>query len=84
MVDWKLQSCCDTKDIVFLCLYGGYSLFTMIFMNCVVVKPMKLIAIFIHEMGHASAAWLTGGSVDKIEVYQVCFVTNKNFGFHEY
>ena len=70
MVDWKLQNCCDTKDIVFLALYGGYSLFTMIFMNTVVVKPMKLIAIFIHEMGHASAAWLTGGSVDKIEVYQ--------------
>merc|ERR1719437_186582 len=23
-----------------------------------------------HEMGHASAAWLTGGKVDKIEVWQ--------------
>ena len=38
-------------------------------MNTALVKPMKLIAIFIHEMGHASSCWLTGGSVDKIEVY---------------
>jgi len=45
-------------------------LFTMFFMNYSFVKPMKLIAIFIHEMGHASAAWLTGGKVDKIEVYK--------------
>ncbi|KAG7360488.1 peptidase M50B family protein [Nitzschia inconspicua] len=85
MVDWKLQSCCDTQDIIFLCLYGGYSLFTMIFMNTVVVKPMKLIAIFIHEMGHASAAWLTGGSVDKIEVYQnEGGVTNFRGGFRPF
>jgi len=42
----------------------------MFFMNTAFVKPMKLIAIFMHEMGHASAAWLTGGKVDKIEVWQ--------------
>jgi hypothetical protein len=80
--DWKLEGCCDTKDIIFLCLYAGYSIFTMCFMNTIVVKPMKLIAIFIHEMGHASAAWFTGGSVDKIEVYQnEGGVTNFRGGF---
>jgi hypothetical protein len=51
-------------------------------MNTIVVKPMKLIAIFIHEMGHASSAWFTGGSVDKIEVYQnEGGVTNFRGGF---
>lgn len=70
MVNWDIDGCCTKQSITFLCFYGGYSLLTMIFMNTVVVKPMKLIAIFIHEMGHASAAWLTGGSVEKIEVYQ--------------
>lgn len=69
-VDWALQGCCNRDAIFFLCFYAGYSVLTMLSMNTVVVKPMKLIAIFIHEMGHASAAWLTGGSVDKIEVYQ--------------
>jgi len=69
-VNWNLSGCCDGAIILFLCLYAGYSLFTMFFMNTIVVKPMKLVSIFIHEMGHASAAWLTCGSVDKIEVYQ--------------
>lgn len=69
MTDWDLSGCCNKPTIVFLCCYAGYSLFTMFFMNSAIVKPMKLISIFIHEMGHASAAWLTGGKVDKIEVY---------------
>ncbi len=81
-INWKLQGCCQTEEIVFLCMYGGYSLLTICFMNTAVVKPMKLIAIFIHEMGHASAAWFTGGSVDKIEVYQnEGGVTNFRGGF---
>mmetsp|Transcript_9919 Transcript_9919/g.20658 ORF Transcript_9919/g.20658 Transcript_9919/m.20658 type:complete len:234 (+) Transcript_9919:116-817(+) len=70
MVNWDLSGCCNTDTIVFLCCYAGYSLCTMFFMNSAIVKPMKLISIFIHEMGHASAAWLTGGKVDKIEVYE--------------
>ena len=45
-------------------------------------KPMKLISIFIHEMGHASAAWITGGKVDKVEVYSnEGGVTNFRGGF---
>jgi len=69
-INWNLSGCCNRDTNIFLCLYAGYSLLTMFCMNTVIVKPMKLIAIFIHEMGHASAAWLTCGSVDKIEVYQ--------------
>jgi len=69
-INWDLSGCCNGETIVFLCCYAGYSLFTMFFMNSAIVKPMKLIAIFMHEMGHASAAWLTGGKVDKIEVWQ--------------
>jgi len=70
MANWTLSGCCDGEIILFLCLYGGYSLFTMFFMNTVIVKPMKLVSIFVHEFSHASAAWLTCGSVDKIEVYK--------------
>mmetsp|Transcript_5982 Transcript_5982/g.14164 ORF Transcript_5982/g.14164 Transcript_5982/m.14164 type:complete len:258 (+) Transcript_5982:105-878(+) len=71
MPNWTLQGCCgEVEEIVFISLYAVYSLLTMFFMEKSVAKPMKLIAIFIHEMGHASAAWLTGGQVDKIEVYE--------------
>jgi len=33
------------------------------------MKPMKLISVFVHEMGHATACWMTGGTVKAIEVY---------------
>ena len=33
------------------------------------MKPMKLIAVFVHEMGHATACWMTCGKVKGIEVY---------------
>ena len=52
MPNWKLENCCgDKEEIIFLSLYAGYSLFTVLFMNTVIAKPLKLIAIFIHEMG---------------------------------
>ncbi|CAB9526138.1 expressed unknown protein (Partial), partial [Seminavis robusta] len=68
-MSWTLQSCCDTREIIFLCCYGGYALFTLLFEKTSLLKPMRLLGTFIHEMGHASACWMTGGSVKKIEVY---------------
>ena len=32
------------------------------------MKPLKLIAVFVHEFGHATACWMTGGKVTGIEV----------------
>ena len=37
--------------------------------NTMLMKPMKLIAVFVHEMGHATACWMTCGKVKGIEVY---------------
>jgi hypothetical protein len=52
MPNWKLDGCCGgSEEIVFLCLYGGYSLLTYFTMQMAIAKPLKLIAIFIHEMG---------------------------------
>ena len=52
MPNWTLKGCCsDTEEIVFICLYAAYSLLTMFFMEKAIAKPMKLIAIFIHDMG---------------------------------
>jgi hypothetical protein len=52
MVNWTLENCCgDKEEIVFLCLYAGYTVATFAFMNTFFVKPLKLIAVFIHEMG---------------------------------
>jgi len=69
MPTWNLSTCCETQETVFLCFYGGYAVFTLLFEKTFILKPMRLLGTFIHEMGHATACWMTGGSVKKIEVY---------------
>jgi membrane-associated protease RseP (regulator of RpoE activity) len=32
------------------------------------VVPLKILVVFLHEMSHALAAWLTGGSVEQISI----------------
>lgn len=52
MVNWTLESCCgDAEALIFLGLYGLYTVLTYFLMETIVAKPLKLIAIFIHEMG---------------------------------
>lgn len=67
--DWKLTNCCGTDEIIFLCLMAGYLVIIYFLWNTMIMKPMKLIAVFVHEMGHATACWMTCGSVKAIEVY---------------
>ncbi len=33
-----------------------------------VVVPLKILIVFLHELSHATAAWLTGGSVEQISI----------------
>ncbi|WP_428539346.1 M50 family metallopeptidase [Profundibacter sp.] len=33
-----------------------------------VIIPLKILIVFFHELSHALAAWLTGGSVDSISI----------------
>lgn len=47
----------------------GYLLANFFLWNTALLKPMKLIAVFVHEMSHATACWMTGGKVTAIEVY---------------
>jgi hypothetical protein len=67
---WDLEGCCDEEEIIFLSLYGVYAVVVLLFSNSALFKPMKLLSVFVHEMGHAIACWVTGGSVKKIEVYK--------------
>ena len=50
-------------------LFGVYCAINLALWKTPLLKPMKLIAVFIHEMLHATACWMTGGEVDAIEVY---------------
>ena len=46
--DWKLSNCCGTDEIVFICLLAGYLVIIYFLWNTVLMKPMKLIAVFVH------------------------------------
>lgn len=66
---WGLETCCDRTEIIFLCCYAVYAFVALFLGKMALLKPVRLLAVFVHEFGHASACWMTGGSVKKIEVY---------------
>eukprot|EP00669_Euglena_mutabilis_P012242 TRINITY_DN6875_c0_g1_i1.p1 TRINITY_DN6875_c0_g1~~TRINITY_DN6875_c0_g1_i1.p1 ORF type:complete len:237 (-),score=42.49 TRINITY_DN6875_c0_g1_i1:48-758(-) len=67
--DWTLHNCCNVHQIVFLSLVGGYLLVNLLFWRTCILKPMKLVAVFVHELSHALACWMTCGKVKGIHVY---------------
>ncbi|EJK63236.1 hypothetical protein THAOC_16123 [Thalassiosira oceanica] len=46
--DWTLSTCCGTNEIIFLSLTAGYLVAIYFLWNTIVMKPMKLIAVFVH------------------------------------
>jgi hypothetical protein len=68
LVDWQLRNCCNEKQIIFLSLVAAYSVLIFFTWRMFILKPFKMITVWIHEMGHAVACWLTGGSVKGIDV----------------
>jgi hypothetical protein len=67
--DWTLSNCCDEYEKLLIALVPSYLFLILILWNTVLMKPMKLIAVFVHEMSHATACWLTCGKVEGIEVH---------------
>ena len=63
-------SCCNDSQTLFILLYIAYVGLAMITWNTFVAKPIRLIAVFIHEWSHAVACWLTCGNVRSIEVHE--------------
>ncbi|KAL7525369.1 hypothetical protein ACHAWF_001328 [Thalassiosira exigua] len=67
--NWTLNCCCGDEEVIFISLMCGYLLANFLLWNSLLLKPMKFVAVFVHEMGHATACWITGGKVSAIEVY---------------
>jgi Peptidase M50B-like len=65
---WKLGGCCHTEEKLFLIFYVFYWIITLGLWRTQVLKPLKLLAVLVHELGHASAACLTCGKVKSISV----------------
>lgn len=66
--NWTLDCCCGDEEVIFISLMCGYILANFFLWNSLLLKPMKLIAVFVHEFSHATACWITGGKVSSIEV----------------
>ena len=40
----------------------------VLFWNTWAVYPLKILVVFFHELSHGLAAWITGGSIERIEL----------------
>lgn len=70
--NWSLNCCCGHEEIIFISLFFGYLLANFFLWNSLLLKPMKLIAIFVHEVHHAMACWITGGKIQRpIEIHDL-------------
>lgn len=63
-------SCCNDEQSMFIVLYIGFAALAVVTWNTLLSKPIRLIAVFIHEFSHAIACWFTCGEVRSIEVYE--------------
>lgn len=63
-------SCCNDSQTLFILLYIAFTTLAVITWNTLLSKPIRLMAVFVHEWSHAIACWLTCGEVRSIEVYE--------------
>lgn len=65
---WAL-ACCSALQRRLLAVIGAYVVGILVLWRAGrVLLPFKLLAVLVHEVSHAAACWLTGGTVDAIEV----------------
>jgi hypothetical protein len=65
---WNLTGCCGLEEKIFLLLYFVYGIIIHCFFKYEIFYPFKLLSVFVHEMSHGSAAWITCGKVKSIVV----------------
>mmetsp|Transcript_11847 Transcript_11847/g.37048 ORF Transcript_11847/g.37048 Transcript_11847/m.37048 type:complete len:299 (+) Transcript_11847:57-953(+) len=65
---WE-ATCCSNEQVQFIVDYGCFAVACFILWNSRALLPLKLFCTFLHEFGHATAAWLTCSRVQGIEVH---------------
>ena len=68
--DWNVSNCCSTYMITFLSCAGAYLVIIAILWKTILLKPMKLIAVFVH----GKLLRLRGGSLayTSNNVFRLC------------
>jgi len=62
-------TCCSNEQIQFIVDYSCFAVACGILWHSRLLLPLKLFCTFLHELGHAIAAWLTCNRVTGIEVH---------------
>ncbi|KAI4347193.1 hypothetical protein L6164_008027 [Bauhinia variegata] len=68
-LNWELKNCCNHEQVVFLVSVGVCTVVILALWRIVLLKPFKLVTVFIHEASHAIAFKLTRGHVKGIRVH---------------
>ncbi|KAE9613911.1 hypothetical protein Lal_00016513 [Lupinus albus] len=67
--NWELSNCCNHEQVVFLVTVAICTVVILALWRTVLLRPFKLVTVFIHEASHAIACKLTCGHVEGIQVY---------------
>ncbi|QHO57228.1 hypothetical protein HN51_011846 [Arachis hypogaea] len=66
---WQFKKCCNKEQVAFMITVSVYSIVILVLWRTFLLKPFKLITVFLHELSHALACVLTCGSVEGMEVH---------------
>ncbi|KAK3440466.1 hypothetical protein EUGRSUZ_B00733 [Eucalyptus grandis] len=67
--NWELRNCCHHEQVVFLITISVCTVVILALWRTVLLKPFKLVTVFLHEASHAIACKLTCGHVEGIQVH---------------
>jgi len=67
-VDVQDSFCCSESQLMLLSNYTLYLITCILLWRSRWLRPLKLFTVFLHELGHAVAVWVTCGKVHGIEV----------------
>ncbi|KAL3748797.1 hypothetical protein ACJRO7_009952 [Eucalyptus globulus] len=67
--NWELKNCCHHEQVVFLITISVCTVVILALWRTVLLKPFKLVTVFLHEASHAIACKLTCGHVEGIQVH---------------
>ncbi|GLD97003.1 hypothetical protein PINS_up005686 [Pythium insidiosum] len=59
-------TCCNDRQYLSIFLIVTYAVLIFKLWRLVILHPLKILTVFLHELGHATAAWLTCGKVRKL------------------
>ncbi|KAJ6868523.1 hypothetical protein NC651_033564 [Populus alba x Populus x berolinensis] len=69
--NWELRHCCNHEQVVFLVTVSVCAVVILALWRTVLLRPFKLVTVFLHEASHAIACKLTCGHVEEFRFMQM-------------